>query len=491
MKKIAISTIVALGCLSTLSADTAKPKMTLKPDMVRVYNVTPGKVDNIVDVFKEGMFYGHLRANWFRWDWDNDDDNYDNKAFGLGGDIVYKTASLYGFSAGAGMYYSKSPFSGLRVSDNRVGTVKSGKDTFSRADVRDNGNWHMATLAQAYLQYDISKTTLKYGRQLFESMLVASNDTKMQPNAFEGFSLVSKDIPDTTIKAAYFYAQKLRDHTKFHDVIANTDSSGDSRHGNDDNGAHQGLSYANLKAKGKDTENKLVVIEATNTSVPNLKIDLSYNAVPHLVSNIIGELNYGIDLGGGFKLTPGVRYFHQFDNGAGEVGGAALTGKAANGGYKDPTSLKSDAYMGRLVLSQNAWSFLLGYSKIADKADLVAPWRGFPTGGYTRGMAQMNWSANTKSYMAQANYDFGKAKILDGFKVLGRFIVQDFDEKKQVSGVAADSKVIHIDLVQQITPELDARFRFGSVRADKLKYGAKAGDDNSYNEYRLELNYFF
>ncbi len=486
MKKIIISTAVALGCFGALSADA--PKTTLKPDMTRVYNKTPGSVDNLGSMFTEGMIYGHLRTNWFRWDWD-DNANYDNKAFGLGGDLVYKTASLHGFSAGVGLYYSTSPFGGLRVASDKVDKVKSGKDTFSRADVRYDGNWNMATLAQAYLQYDISKTTFIFGRQLFESALTASNDTKMQPNAFEGFSVVSKDVPQTTIKAAYLYAQKLRDHTKFHDVITADNGSGEKWYGNDDNGAHQGLTYAALKAKGKDTTNALVVLEASNTSLPNLKVDLNYTAVPDLLSLAFVELNYDINLGGGYKLTPGVRYIHQFDDGAGSVGGAALSGKAtvANSGYKNPNSLKSDAYMARLVLNKDALSFLLGYSKIADKADLVAPWRGFPTGGYTRGMAQMNWSANTKSYMAQVNYDFGKAKILDGFKVLGRYIVQDFDEKKQAAGVAADSKVVHIDLVQQVTPDLDARFRFGHVNADKLKNGK----DMSYNEYRLELNYFF
>ena len=40
------------------------------------------------------------------------------------------------------------------------------------------------------------------------------------------------------------------------------------------------------------------------------------------------ELNYKFDLGNGYKLSPGIRYIQQFDDGAGEIGGAALTGLA-------------------------------------------------------------------------------------------------------------------------------------------------------------------
>ena len=49
----------------------------------------------------------------------------------------------------------------------------------------------------------------------------------------------------------------------------------------------------------------------------------------------------------------------------------------------------------------------LAYTKVADKADIIAPWRGFPTAGFTRAMSQYNWYANTKSYMVQANLQCG------------------------------------------------------------------------------------
>ncbi|MGE3613576.1 MAG: OprD family outer membrane porin, partial [Sulfurimonas sp.] len=418
MKRIKISTAVATAVLlltTTVSAEDAKPKRTLKPNMNEVYNTLPTSVDNFADAFTKGMVYGHLRTNVFRWDWDSPDNatNADNKAFGVGGSIIYKTAPLYGISATAGLYYSNSPFSGLREDNADVGFVKSGKDTFSRYDVKTEGDWEMVVLAQSYLQYDVAKTSLKYGRQFFESALTASNDTKMIPNAFEGLSVESKDLPKTTLKAAFFTAQKLRDHTTFHDVITFKDSSGNSWNGNDDSGAHKGLSYDNFNKAGEDTEHDLVVAALSNASIENLKLDFTYTAVPEVLSSAIAEINYKINLGGGYTLTPGFRYMEQFDNGGGEIGGASLSGKLAGStsaaayGYQEGNTLDGSAWMARLVLGQGPLTLLVGYSDVADEADLVAPWRGFPTGGYTRAMAQLNWVANTQSTMLEAKYDFG------------------------------------------------------------------------------------
>jgi hypothetical protein len=494
MKLVKISLAAALACAAavSVSADDAQPKRTLKGNMNVEYKALPKSVDSLNEAFTEGMFYGRLRANAFRWDWKEDANNDDNKAFGLGGGLIYKSAPLHGLSGTAGLYYANSPISNWRQENADVNDVKSGKDTFSRYNVKTSGDWQMVVLAEAYLQYNLSKTDIKFGRQMFESALTASNDTKMIPNTFEGVSIESKDIPKTVLKAAYFTAQKLRDHTTFHDVLTYKDSSGDSWNNNDDSGVHQGITYANLQAAGKDVDNELIIAAISNQSIPNLKIDVTYTAVPDMVSSVIGELNYAIPVGD-VTITPGVRYMSQMDDGAGKIGGASLKGdvtaaNAASKGYKDGDSLDSALWMARLAVATGAFKGHVGYSKVEDEADIVAPWRGFPTGGYTRAMAQVNWKANAESMMAEVQYDFGKAKILDGFSAMARYAIQDSDEAKQASGGQADLTTIHVDLKQQITSQLDAKFRLGVVSADDRVSG---GDKDSYNEYRFEVNYLF
>ena len=494
MKMIKISAVAALTCALALSAnaDESKPKRELKNNMMVVTNVTPAAVDNIADAFTEGTFYGRLRMNSFRWDWKEDANNEDNKAFGVGGSMTYKTAPFAGVSATAGLYYANSPFSSLRQDNAAIGDTKAGKDTFSRYNVKTTGDWSMATLAEAYIQYDISKTTFKAGRQIFESFLTKSNDTKMIPNTFMGYVLETKEIPKTTIRAAYFTEQKLRDHTTFHDPLTFKDAAGESWNNNDDSAIHKGITFANLTAAGEDTNNALIVADLRNKSIDNLQIDLTYGAVPDLISNFTAELNYKIDLGGKLSLTPGVRHMQQFDDGAGKVGGASLSGKvnATNAaGYKDGDSLDSSLTMARLVLTDGIFKAQVGYSAVADEGDIVAPWRGFPTGGYTRAMAQYNWRANTKTTAAEVHYNFGKAGIVPGFQAMARYAMQDFDEAKQGDGgVQADSNILHIDLNQRVTPALYAKLRLGLVDADARTNGK---DQDSYNEYRFELNYLF
>ena len=498
MKLLKISAVAAATCLlaTSVSADEAKPKRQLKNNMMVVTNIAPKSVDTLSEMFTEGIFYGRLRMNSFKWDWRNEKagSTQDNKAFGLGGSLAYKSAAYNGLSAQAGLYFTSSPFSSLRQGEADLKYSKSGKDTFSRYQVDGGGAWEYAVLAEANLQYKISNTTATAGRQIFESFLTKSNDTKMIPNTFEGLVIEMNEIPKTKIRGAYFTAQKLRDHTTFHDVITIKDVAGSSWNNNDDSAVHKGLSYANFTAAGADVNHELIVVDMRNNSIDNLQVDVTYGSVPNVISSLTGELNYKIGLSSGYSLTPGVRYMQQMDNGGGAIGGASLSGNvtAANGaasGYNDGGSLDGSLAMARLVLKNGPLKAQIAYSAVSDNADIVAPWRGFPTGGYTRAMAQYNWRANTKTTAAEVHYDFDKAGLVSGFSAMARYAIQDFDEAKQgTGGVQADSKILHVDLRENITKDLYAKVRVGLVSADSRVGGI---DQDSYNEYRFELNYLF
>lgn len=464
-------------------------KVTLKPNMIVKYNKTPKAVDSLSEAFTEGMFYGRLRTNFFLWDWKNKSDNRNN---GIGGMFMYKTAPVSGFSATAAMYTSQS-ISLYRMPESDVGDSKSGKDTFSRDKVSKGAGYGLSVLGQAYLQYDTGKTSIVAGRQLFETLLTKSNDTKMIPNTFDGISATIKDIPKTTIKLAYFAKQKLRDHEDSHDVLAydnTSDSQGRANKwkGNDDSAINKSLTVGLI-----GNNNKLIVAGAETKIIPNLKAIFHYTAVPGVLTNLSADLHYTIPVGG-VKIVPGIRYMKQMDNLGANVNVASLKGSAATNvdGYKgDTTSLDSGLFAARVDVKTGGFMARFGYSKIEDAADIVAPWRGFPTGGYTRAMAQYNWYANTETMMLRLQYDFDD-KILPGFSMMGRYAIQNFDDKKDA--VAADSTVIHVDLRQNIGDNSQLKFRLGVVTADANTVKVNQGGlktDYSYNEYRLEYNYFF
>jgi len=480
ISKLSIAAFTAIALATSAQATLKSEKVTLKGNMQVKFNKLPAPVDSFKKAFSEGMFYGRIRTNMFYWDWDNESSKaQDNRNMGIGASLVYKSAPYKGFSGTVGLYTSQNP--GFRMDKDRVGFAKAGKDTFSRNQVKNGGSftgaYGMTVLGQAYLQYDFKKTTFKLGRQMLETVFTKSNDTKMIPNTFDGVTATIKDIPKTKIVLAYLAKQKLRDHTSAHDVLAFNPS--DSWDENDDSAINKSLTVDKI-----GNSNELLIASITNKSIKNLKANISYATVPDVISNLTLEAHYTIPVSGDWKIAPGIRYMEQMDDLNSATPVASLKGASKTSGYNDVNNLDSNLLALRLDIKNKAFLGRIGYSKIADEADIVAPWRGFPTGGFTRAMAQYNWYADTETIMFRLGYDFGKAKMIPGFSLMARYAIQDFDETK--SAVAADSNVIHIDARQNIGKDLEVKLRLGFVDADE-----KGGKDASYNEYRLELNYFF
>ena len=466
-------------------------KHSIKCDMLHLYDEVPGEVDNLSDMFSQCVFYGRLRFNSFGWKWNNEIEKRgiklreDHAIAAMGGSLIYRSAYLNGFGVGAGLYTTQA---GGSLNDNEAYLYKAGKGALSRYDLLTEGKQGITSLAQAYLEYKHKDISVKVGRQSVESYLIKSNDTKMIPNTFEGLTLSSTLIPDTSLKMAYLTRQKLRDHSSFHHVLAVGDDANDPYTiftENDDSGMHFGLKKSEVQTRG--IEDRLIVVDVKNDSIENLILRMNYTAVPELLSSAMIQADYRMYVGA-WSIIPAFRYMQQFDDGAGAIGGANL--KTLTQGYSDPESLDAALYGAKIDVVQDTLKFRLGVTKIADKGDIVAPWRGFPTAGFTRAMSQYNWCANTKSYMLQVDYEF---ETIPDFKVISRFVIQDFDDEK--IGVQADSNVFTLDLLKSFAGMSDmyVKTRFGHVVGEK---DTIAGNglrklDPSYDEIRLEFNYLF
>lgn len=465
-------------------------KHSLKCDMRHLFEEDPNVAENIGDMFCEGMFYGRIRFNSFGFQWKEEielagfDLRKNNAVAGLGGSLIYRSAYLHGFAVGAGLYTSGSQGS---LNSDEAYLYKSGKGVLSRYDLLTDGKKSLNTLAQAYLEYKHEYVSLKVGRQIFESFLTQSNDTKMIPNTFEGMTFDSSTFYNTSLKAAYLTRQKLRDHSDFHHVLAVGDNPNDPYAiftQNDDTAMHYGLDLSKLKARGID--DRLIVLEGKNRSVENLTLKVNYTSVPDLISSAMLQADYRVYLGN-WSVIPALRYMQQFDNGAGDIGGANL--KTLTEGYKDPDSLDAELYGARVDVVRDAFKLRFGYTSIADKGDIVAPWRGFPTAGFTRAMGQYNWYSNTESYMFQLDYKF---EDISEFKVISRFAIQNFDDEK--IGVQADSNVFTVDFLKGLgnkTVYLKTRFAHVMGDNDTVSRNGFRKLDPSYDELRLELNYLF
>lgn len=491
MKFMNLSIVAAATCLLATSAHALKTDdRVLKANGEIEYTKAPGDVNSIVEMFTQGEFYGRLRSNtfWFDYETENPNTTSNNDMWGLGGSLVYKTGFYHGLGATVGFYGTTQV-----LDENRFGSGtnygKSGKDTYRTR--LDGSEADIGVFAEAYGEYKAGKTDLKIGRQMIESTLISSNDSKMVPNTFEAAVVENKDLPDTKIRAGYIVRQKLRDHQTFHSLLAY-----EKYNQNDDSGAHKGLTPTKIARAGAEMKPAMVLVTAENKSVPNLKLNGEYIRINDYFSTAIAEANYQIALGDGWALTPGVRYLRQIDDGAGLIGGAGLVGTvtaASAKGYTNPMSVDGSIVMGRLVVAKGPLTLMAGYSKVSDDGDIIAPWRGFPTGGYTRSMAQVNWIANTKSWMIKADYDFDKAGLVPGLKGAIDYADMNFDDNKVALGGSAlsDRNILHVDLIQNFkaVPNTEFKVRFATV--DAKPTGVLTTDYESYNEYRFEVNYLF
>ena len=165
--KLSLVAAVALGCLSYANA-----------------------ADTLAEAFTKGKLSGTIKATYAdQTDERNPAINNEN-IFGIGLELGYVTDPLYGFRIGATGQAYGSPFS----------PEKNAKTMYDK-------EWYAngAVLSELYLGYSIGKTDIKAGRQYYVSPLGAGNYTRAFKEAFEGVSIENKDIPDTSLRAAWFY----------------------------------------------------------------------------------------------------------------------------------------------------------------------------------------------------------------------------------------------------------------------------------------------
>ncbi len=481
-------------------ANDPLPRIALKTNGQLIYNDKPKTASTFKELFGNGKFYGRIRTNNFYWNWKHEDKTHNSHFIGgAGGSLVYNSASLNGFDFGMGLYYSHAYF---RETKDPYNLIKAGKDVASRYDVLNSGRKYLAVLGQAYVNYKFSRTNIKAGRQLVDTFYTKSNDTKMIPNTFDGIVLASRDIPSTSVQFGYLIKQKLKDHATNNPVFMYGDSNYDPDadvvdidgvkvdtskfSGNDDSAMHRGLTYTALKNAGEDTDAPLIVGDIKNHSIKPLKANMSFYVVPSLLSQVMGEAYYTFKVGS-VSITPGIRYIQQIDNHAGAIGGASLSGKvdASNpGGYKDPNSLDSYMIAARVVTKIQNYKINLAYTGVADEADLVTPWRGFPTSGYTRSMGAYNWRANTKSYRLEVVRNANKTGIYKDIFIQASVLFNDYDEDKGFS----DQMYYYVGFVQNLPslPELQWRLRLGYG-----DYKDAPMDRYDYIDSRFEINYLF
>lgn len=443
--------------------------------------------DDIFSAIKESKFSGSLRAKYFLTDWEDESKTTgvcptkateckDAKGFSVGGGLSMKTAPLYNISAKVS-FWTVTGFGWTGKSDGYTATTS--------LDLFKNNAYGQgySVLAESYLEYNDKKNMVRIGRTEYENPFFASNDTKMIPATFEGLFIQSNIIKDTTIEFDYVTKMKQRRDTEFGKLTNTIDTP-----------------IAIKKHYENHNDPDLMVFGVKNRSIKNLQLQLWGMHWWNIVNQVMAEANYT------FKTqdlthTFGVRGYLQYDDGAGKI----IKPKDNKLGDND-NSIDSWLYAVRYILGYKNFKFLLAYSQTSKDGDIIAPFRGFPTDGYTRSMTQTDWNAGTKAYKIGVDYSVPQIK---GLLVQLSYSYYNRDESKVPYQSMTnrgfnngDTKQWNLDITERFEGRLKGlmlRGRFMIQDNDKTTaclsapsdYQTRCNKNTNNKEVRLEMVYNF
>ena len=183
-------------------------KLSLVAAMVLGFSGSVYAADTLADAFKNGNMNGELKA----WYWDRTKDvsgatsSHNNENL-LNTAVVlkYVTDSFYGLKFGATFQGNSMPWA----------------ESSAKTEFRDEAG-SGAVLSEAYIEYTLQNTTAKIGRQMISTPLIRVNPLRIYTESFEGYSIINKDIPQTTLFA--HYVDKFQGRSSY--ISDNTDLGG-------------------------------------------------------------------------------------------------------------------------------------------------------------------------------------------------------------------------------------------------------------------------
>ena len=149
-------------------------------------------VGDFEQALKDGEFTARLRTFYFDRGFDEDKSGKPNAiALTAGGIIKYQSGEYYGISFGVA-HYSSTRLGNTFTREEGKGTSLLGRD-----------GENLAFVGEAYLQYDISNTMFKVGRQQLSTPLMNNHDLRILPSVYEAAIIQNRDIPDTMVEVGF------------------------------------------------------------------------------------------------------------------------------------------------------------------------------------------------------------------------------------------------------------------------------------------------
>ncbi len=438
--KLSFVALVALSAYS-VAGDDIKPTDT---DVI--------KIEEPKESF--GKFSGQWRTFYIDRTYTGILENNRN-SLNTGGYIGYDTKSFSGFSLGLKAYGTY----GVEIHGTPL--TSSNYDPSLYGDDFDS----YIFLGEAYLNYEISNTNIKIGRQRLDTPLAGADDARMLPNLFEAVIVSNTDIENTTLIAGHLTKETVGTFGNVYgEAGALSLQSG------------YGLGYK-LGTSGEfATMGEIALGEGTDTDgVTTLAFIYSANGLKLQAWDYYAyDILNAIYLQADYKFS-GVKASAQYIN-------ESDTGDALAG------EVDSNFLAFKLATSYQNLSGYIAYS-MTDSSDgamnggILTPWGGMPA--FTQAMATRHqFFADTDTSKVAVTYDF----IDTGLDIKATAFYVDFDigeKNSYLNGTAWSASEAGFDI--KYNPSgikgLNLRFR-GNFPTD-----FKPGLD--WAEYRFIVNYNF
>ena len=166
------------------------------------------EVNSLSEVFSEAKTSGNIKYYYIQTDKDFDAaPSTSANANSIGGQLTFKTASFYGFRAGA-TFMTTNPF----LLDGAVDTSIIGKDNGVRGGDAEKG---FSVLGEGYIAYNYADLDFLYGRQVISTPLIHAKEVRMLPSSVEGGFLKYKIDKKSSMTLAYLDKFKQRTSNLF------------------------------------------------------------------------------------------------------------------------------------------------------------------------------------------------------------------------------------------------------------------------------------
>jgi hypothetical protein len=388
-----------------------------------------------------------MRAFYFNGDRDN---RTDREALAVGGILKYESAPFYGFKVASAFYVSTDILK-LGEQTAQKGSLENGGDV-NIVTKNIAGNTEMVnyadgssinSLAEAYIEYSIGNTSIKYGRQRLNTPLMNDYYNRFLPNTFEATLLTNKDLPQTQLLAIYATQWKYKASDTFTGMTA-------------------GLGNPNH-------DSNVMVFGAINESLQNTKLQAYYYIVPDFMKSFYAQVDNHTKVAA-VKISSAVQYIDQTQDGESYLG-----------------DLESYLIGGKVILSWNNFSVKVMADKVGDHTI-----RGSGTDYHTIGWSQfVNFTdiqidgealnAGALSYGGAIGYKFTKQ-----LNTALKYVRIDQDLEKQATGntpnTRPSSDEYNLDIKYRIDKASKLRVRFAYIDYE-------ATHPNEFDEVNTRLIY--